>query len=1156
MSFKPFVHLHNHTDCSFLDGAIKIKALVARAKEFGMPAVAITDHGSLFGLIEFYREATKAGIKPILGYEAYVAVDSRLNRQYSQSDRKYDHLLLLARNEEGYRNLIRLATLAYTEGMYYKPRIDKELLRKYGHGLIGLSACIQGEIPNALIKGNEGKARAALTEYQAIFGKEHFYLELQDHGIDEELIANEKLIQLARELHVPLAATNDSHYLRREDSEAHDALLCIQTGKLIRDVERMRFTSDQMYFKSYEEMREKFSATPDALENTVKIAEACNVNLGLDSGYHWPQAPRAEGFADDDDCLAHLSYEGMKKRFPGADAKTMKMLREKVDFELSVMKQMKVAGYMLIVADFIQAARGMDIPVGPGRGSCVGSLVSYCVGITDVDPLKHNLLFERFLNPERVSMPDIDTDFSDRDRNRVIQYVVDKYGKQSVCQIATLGSMNAKAVLRDVARVLDIPLSEAGRIAKMVTDGPGVKLADEIKNAELKAALDESELYRKWIRIALTLEGLKRQPGVHAAGVIIAPRDVVNYSPLFTAKENSMLVTQYDKNNVESVGLLKMDFLGLRNLTVIQEAVKQVQKNHGMALDMLALPMDDAKTYALFARGDTVGVFQFESQGMQEYLRKLKPTNIEDIIAMNALYRPGPMENIPSYIHRKHGKEPIETYHKDLEPVLKDTNGIIVYQEQVMQIAQIIGGFSLGKADIMRRAMGKKKREEMDKLKNEFMAGAKAKKYPEALSDKIFELLAKFAEYGFNKSHAAAYSYVAFQTAYLKAHYTAEFMAANMTSELDDTDRVVILMAECKRLGISVLPPDINQSFVDFRATAESIMFGLGAIKGVGVGAVEHLIRERDKAGPFKTLFDLCKRIDMHVVNKRVLEALIHSGSMDPLKGNRAQLSAALETAMAYGATFQKDRESGQTSLFGGGGDDTAPALALNEPELPDVEPLPYADVLKFEKETLGFYVSGHPLKDYEDELNGFVTFRHNPEEVKRRPQGEKVVVGGIILSVRRTTDKKGKLMGFLQLETFEGPLEVIVFSSVYEAVAELIREDSVVLISGSLDKTNETNPKIISERIMPVLEARERLTKSVHVRLKTVALEEEDLNQIKAVCEKFTGPCSFILHMINEAGSEFLVRSGKLRVAHSAEFLLRLRDLAGKENVWLGRDY
>ncbi len=1155
MSIVPFVHLHNHTDCSFLDGAIKIKALVNAAREAKMAAVAITDHGSLFGLIEFYREALKAGVKPILGYEAYVSPGSRLDRNYTQSDRKYDHLILLAKNNEGYHNLLKLGTIAYTEGFYHRPRIDKEVLKRHSSGLICLSACIQGEIPAAIIRKDEDTARKALEEFISIFGKERFYLELQDHGIDEEIIANEGLIRLSREYGIGLVATNDCHYLKEGDHEAHEALMCIQTGKHLSDTNRMTFSTTQLYFKSFEEMKKKFPDVPDALANTVKIAEECSVDLSLDKNLYWPKAPKEEGFADDDEYLKHLSLKGIGHRFAGSTDDEKQEIETLADYELSVMKKMKVAGYMLIVRDFIEAARAMGIPVGPGRGSCVGSIVSYLIGITDVNPLKHQLLFERFLNPERVSMPDIDIDFSDRDRAKVIQYVINKYGQSCVCQIGTLGSMNAKAVIRDVARVMEIPLSEVNSVAKLIPDGPKVTLTKSIDaSAELSSFFEQSELYRKWLKISITLEGLKRQPGVHAAGVIIAHEDVSNYSPLYTQKDSSLLVTQYDKNNVESVGLLKMDFLGLRNLSVIQDAITEVEKNHGVKISFDGAELNDELTYQLFSKGETVGVFQFESGGMQEYLRKLKPNNIEDIIAMNALYRPGPMENIPSYIERKHGKEKVDYYHDDLSKCLKDTYGIIVYQEQVMQIAQIIGGFTLGKADILRRAMGKKKAEEMAKMRAEFLAGAKSKKYHEELANTIFDLLAKFAEYGFNKSHAAAYSYVAYQTAYLKAHYPAEFMAANLTSELDNTDRVVVLMNDCRRLNLQVVPPDINRSYVNFRATKDGILFGLGAIKGVGVGAVEHIIAEREKKGAFYSIFNFCKRVDMHVVNKRVLEALIVAGAFDKLKGNRGQLLAAIPTALDFGSSFQKDRDAGQVSMFGSG--DEGGALELPEPQLPDADPISYSDLLKREKETLGFYMTGHPLKDYEDEIKSFSTLHLDTEGIKLHSHDEKGVVGGIVVGVRRHIDKKGNPMVFFQMEGFHGRTEVIVFSAVYATVSHLIVEDSAIMVSGKLDKSNENLPKIIADKVISAREAREKLTRSVHVRVETLGLEQAQLDNLKKLCADHSGPCSLILHMVAQNGDDHTIRAGKIKVSHSSEFILRVRDIVGHDNVWLGRNY
>ncbi|MBL8027134.1 MAG: DNA polymerase III subunit alpha, partial [Fibrobacteres bacterium] len=700
----------------------------------------------------------------------------------------------------------------------------------------------------------------------------------------------------------------------------------------------------------------------------------------------------------------------------------------------------------------------------------------------------------------------------------------------------------------------EIPLSEVSIAAKQIPDGPKVTLTKALAEIpDLKTFFEQSDLYKKWLRISLTLEGLKRQPGVHAAGVIIAHEDVVNYSPLYTQKESDLLVTQYDKNNVESVGLLKMDFLGLRNLSVIQDAISEVERNHGVKVSFDRSELDDEKTYALFSKGETVGVFQFESSGMQEYLRKLKPNNIEDIIAMNALYRPGPMENIPSYIQRKHGLEQIDYYNNDLKPCLKDTNGIIVYQEQVMQIAQVIGGFSLGKADILRRAMGKKKPEEMVKMRADFLAGAREKKYPDELANTIFDLLAKFAEYGFNKSHAAAYSYVAYQTAYLKAHYPSEFMAANMTSELDNTDRVVILMNDCRRLGIKVLQPDINSSFVNFRAEKEGVLFGLGAIKGVGVGAVEQIIVEREKAGPFKSIFDFCKRLDTRVVNKRVLEALIVAGAFDKLKGNRGQMLAAIESALQFGVSFQRDREAGQTTLFGGG-ENTA--LEIPDPPLPDADPIPYSELLKREKETLGFYMSGHPLNDYEDEIKSFSTLSLDSEGIKKHQHEEKGVTGGIVVSIRRIIDKKGNPMVFIQIEGFSGRIEVVVFSKVYETCSHLIVEDSAILVNGKLDKANEANPKIIADKIISAKEAREKLTRSIHAKFSTIGLDAEQIKNIKKLCSEHPGPCSFVIHALAQDGSDYTMRAGQIKVSHAPEFLLRLRDIAGHENVWLGREY
>ncbi|MFP4522785.1 MAG: DNA polymerase III subunit alpha, partial [Fibrobacterota bacterium] len=869
-----FVHLHNHTEYSMLDGAIKIKDMLDKAEKCGMQSIAITDHGNMFGAIDFYQAAEKRGIKPIFGCEFYLSPDSRKNRNYGRSDLKYYHLICLAENLHGYKNLMELSSIGYKEGFYYKPRIDKECLREHSKGLIGLSACVQGEIPYLLIHNSPEKARFALTEYLDIFGEGNFFLELQDHGLESERQAAPLLMELSRESGVPLAATNDMHYLDKEDFEAHESLLCIGTRTVLSDPNRMRFNSDQIYFKTEEEMRTVFPDNPEVFDITVKIAERCNVKLS--SNLFWPEARKPPEFRTDQEYLRHLSYEGAKKKY----SEITPEIKERLELELSIMDKMEASGYMLIVRDFISRAREIDVPVGPGRGSCVGSLVAYCLGITAVEPLRYSLLFERFLNPERQSMPDIDVDFADRDRQRVIDYVTKKYGRDAVCQIGTIGRMKAKAVIRDVGRVMEVPLPEVDKIAKLI-DQKSDLAGSYNDSVEFRQLIDSSALYKKMFDISRRLEGLARQPGVHAAGVIIAPRPVVECAPVFVAHgkngSEDTVASQYDGHFVEDVGLLKMDFLGLRNLTVIKDALFWIKKNYGKDIDMENVDLDDPDAYGLFSEGRTVGVFQFESPGMREYLKTLKPTCLEDLIAMCALYRPGPMDNIPSYINRKHGKEEPTYYHELLKPVLISTYGIFIYQEQVMQAAQVMAGYSLGQADLLRRAMGKKKIEAMKKHREMFIKGAAEKKIPESKAVEIFEVLEKFASYGFNKSHAAAYAFLAYQTAYLKTKYPQEFMAANMTSELQDNERITVLMDDCKKMGIDVLPPDINKSYHNFVPLPENkIMFGLAAIKNVGQGVTEEIIKERDDNGPYSSIFDFVLRMEGKM-NRRTLESLIYS---------------------------------------------------------------------------------------------------------------------------------------------------------------------------------------------------------------------------------------------------------------------------------------
>ncbi len=1147
MPFSKFVHLHNHTEYSFLDGAIRIDEMVKAAVEHKMPALAITDHGGMFGAVEFNKKCMAAGIKPIIGCEVYVAGGNRKDRRNIPGQANNHHLILLARNQDGYRNLMRLSSTGYLEGFYYKPRIDKEILKEHAEGLICLSACLAGEIPQLLLQERYEEARKTAQGFRDLFGAEHFFLEIQNHGIDEELIAFERVIEMSKEMNIPLVVTNDAHYLRRTDSAAHEVLLCIQTGKTLNDTDRMRFSSDQIYFKSPEEMAKLFPEVPEAFQNTVRVAEMCNVSIGTKE-YMLPHFPLPQGFESEKDLLTHLAREGLQKRY----SKVTPGLEERLNFELDVICKMNFPGYFLIVADFVKAARRKGVFVGC-RGSAAGSLVAYALSITDIDPIRFDLLFERFLNPDRISLPDVDLDFADRDRNQVIEYVVEKYGRDNVCQIITYGTMQAKAVVRDVARVMGLPYSDGDRIAKLIPMGESLKKAME-GVAELRELINSRGDLQKLWEYALVLEGLVRQPGMHAAGLIIARDNIVKFAPLYKPSDSEDVMCQYDMNYVEGVGLVKMDFLGLKTLTVLQDAVGLIRAKHGVDLDLWHIPYDDKPTYALFGQGDTAGIFQFESNGMRDYLRKLKPERIEDLIAMNALYRPGPMKNIDSYIHRKHGAEKIVYPHPLTESILKETYGIIVYQEQVMRLSQALAGFTRGQADTLRKAMGKKNREVMAEMGKKFVEGAKAKAVDEKLSEKIYSLMSEFGEYGFNKSHAAVYAHLAYQSGYLKTHYPAEYMAALLSSYMGDTDDIVRYVQECRRMGLEVLPPDINESETRFTVVNGKIRFGLAAIKNVGEAAVVSMIKTRNEKGRFETLFDFAERVDPRVVNKRVLESLIMAGAFDAAPGYRSQKFAAVDMAVEYGQEFQKDRQSGQTSLFDGGPGD-AESLKPEQPHLPDVVAWPYMELLTKEKEVLNLYVSGHPLEKFRDEVEGLSSLHFSKEEFEKAKDGTPVEVGGIITTAKTIITKKDKAMAFVTLEDFHGTVEVVVFPDLYESCTECFRNDAMVMIAGKFERKEE-RPKILAEKVIRLEEARAKLARSVHVRLKTQGLEEEQLRQVSELCKKHGGNCKLYIHAQTAGGQAYCIWAKGIQTSASIELIAALRNLAGEDAVRIGRNH
>ena len=1148
---KGFVHLHAHSEYSMLQSTAPVADLVAKALALKQPALALTDHGNMFGTLEFYHSARKAGLKPILGCDFYVAPDRRQNQVYAQSQPAHHKLILLASSDAGYKNLMHICSDGYLDGYYQKPRIDHASLRGRSEGLICLTSNCQGEVGHYLLKGNEKRAREILEAYAGFFGKENVYLCLQSHGLPEEDAVNKRFLELNREEGWQLVAVNDVHYLERSDAEAHDVMLCIEGGWKIKDQTRPRFSSDKYYLRSEEEMAALFGDCPGALENTVRIAERCQVTIEFGKLHH-PNFPIPEPFTDADAYLAHLAREGLGYRYP----EVTQGLRDRLEFELQVMKKMQVAGYMLIVQDFINAARSRGIPVGPGRGSAVGSLVSYAVGITDVDPIRFNLLFERFLNPERVSMPDIDTDFSDNDRQAVIQYVVDKYGKDSVAQIVTYGRMKAKMVLRDVGRVMGFEPQRLNQICKLFpAHNPFADLETALKESpDLRKEMDSEPGLVHLGQVALKLEGLVRQAGMHAAAVIIAPRAIVNYAPLFKQPGSDQIMIQYDKTYAEDIGLLKMDFLGLRNLSVIKDCIDQIEQATGDRLDPLKLPESDPATFQLLGKGATVGVFQFESGGMQDYLRKLRPSNIEDMIAMNALYRPGPMEYIGQYIARKHGVEKPDYYHKDLEPILRETYGVIVYQEQVMQIAQVLAGFTLGGADLLRRAMSKKDQKKMDEMRPKFVGGAKDRGYEPKLAERIWDVLVPFSSYAFNKSHSAAYAAIAYQTAYLKSHFPAQFVAANMNSEMHDTTRLVVLLNDCKQVGIEVSFPDINASQAKFTVKDGKIVYGLGGIKNVGLSAVEKIVEERDRNGPFVSIFDLCKRVDSQHLNRRALESLILAGALDQLPGNRARQFAIVETALAYAQSFQQDRDLGQVSLFDAPSQAGGAALETGEPQLPEVDPWPYNEMLEKEKEVLGLYLSGHPLEPYRSELEGFVTCALDPDRIRSLQPGANLVLGGMITKLKtRLGAKDNRTFAFAELEDFVGRIEVVFWSDTFEEVRNLVEIDSMVLIRGTFQRNEEMDSqKLVATKVLPLSEAREKLTRSVHVKVRTVGLQEPSVARVHDLCAEYEGPCQLVVHLECQDQSEVAMVSEKIRISPEKSFHSSLAGLVGPENVWL----
>lgn len=1121
-----FAHLHVHTEFSLLDGASRIKNLVTAVKELGMDSVAITDHGVMYGTIDFYKECLKQGVKPIIGCEVYLAPGSRKERQEINGV-KYYHLILLAENQTGYRNLVQLVSLANIEGMYYKPRVDKELLKKYHEGIICLSACVAGEIPRALIQGNKAKAESLVQEYLNIFGKDNFFLEIQNHGLAEERISNAGLVELAQKYNIGLVATNDCHYVSRADSEFHDILLCIQMGKTIDDPARMRFNSDDYYVKSPAEMAELFKDYPEAIANTEKIAARCQVDFEF-GHIQLPYYPIPSQYADDEAYLRALCEQALPNRYPKSSEAVIKRL----DYELSIIHRMGYDSYFLIVWDFINYSRQHGIGVGPGRGSAAGSIVAYLLGITNLDPLKYELLFERFLNPDRVTMPDIDIDFDYIQRSKVIDYVKERYGYDHVAQIVTFGTMAAKGAVRDVGRVLNMPYSQVADIAKLIPNELKITLDKALKeSADLRKLYDSDADVKKLIDLARKIEGLPRHSSTHAAGVVIARNPLTDYLPV--AVSEGTLVTEFDKDHVEELGLLKMDFLGLRTLTVINDTIANIKKNRQEVIDINAIPLADELTADMLCAGKTGAVFQMESSGMTNLVKDLAPRNFADLIPTVALYRPGPLGSgmVEDFIGGRHGTKEVTYMHPLLEPILKETFGVVLYQEQVMQIVQVLAGFSLGQADLLRRAMGKKKHEILLAQKENFLKGCAQNQIDADLATTIFDLLTHFADYGFNKSHSAAYALVAWQTAYLKAHYPAEFMAAMLTSIMD-TQKVPRYIELARRMELEILPPDINASMANFSVDHEAIRFGLAAVRNVGDAAIASIVEARQADGGFKSLLDFCKRIDTSTINKRMVESLIKCGAFDSLGAKRSQLLAIMDAAMSEAQREKRDAMNGQLGLFG---EDIGETYALKLPDIPEAS---MPERLNWEKENTGFYITGHPLDEFRASLKNLPTI----EFIQHGGVKDKQVVriGGMVTEAKRITTRKGDTMCFLTIEDYTERLEVTVFPRVFYVNTAVLVPDMPLIIQGRVDVDDDAGVKLLADKVWNLKEYKSEY----YLKLSTTAASEVK-QELKELIKKHAGEHTIYLHQ-----GSWRKLPAEYRLDDLEETMQALIALLGKESV------
>lgn len=1112
-----FVHLHNHTQYSLLDGACRVDRMIKLAHEMGMPAVAMTDHGNMFGAIDFYKSAKKQGIKPIIGIEAYIISDE-LDCELSKSNVRH-HLILLAQNYQGYQNLMKLSSASYIDGFYYKPRMSKSLLAKHTEGLICLSACVKGEIPWLILQNRTQEAREAALWYKELF-EDRYYLEIQDHNLESEKEAMPKLIELAKELDIPLVLTNDCHYLHKQDHEAHDILLCIQTGKLLEDENRMRYNTTELYFKSPDEMKELFPEHPEAYENTLKIADSIDLELRYDD-FLLPQVETPQEYQDMGDYLKHLCYEGAKTKYPNMSEE----VKNRIDYELGVIKRMGFEGYFLVVKDIIDSARSHDVPVGPGRGSAAGSIIAYLLDITKVDPLKYGLLFERFLNPDRISMPDIDIDFCAQNRSKVIEYIVQRYNRESVTQIITFSELGAKSAFKDVSRVLSVPAAEANQVTKTM---PGnVKSIQEARkqSSEFAQLLQDNPLYQKIFDYSYVLEGLIRQTGIHAAGVVIAPGDLTDYVPLACNSQKggeNVVLVQYEGKWLDELKMLKMDILGLKTLSIIKKTIDLVLQSHGTAIDIDTIPLDDQDVFRMLGKGETDGVFQFESDGMRKYLTELKPNMFEDLIAMVALYRPGPMQFIDSYIARKHGREKVSYDHPLVENALKDTYGVTIYQEQVMQMSRELGGLSGGEADILRKAISKKQTDLMQIYREKVIEGALQNNVPRVVMEKIWSDWLKFAEYAFNKSHATCYALVAYQTAWLKTHYPVEFMAALLSLE-DDPTKVTTIIGVCKDMAINIIPPNINRSEAEFSVHGKEVLFGLRALKNLGEAAINCILEDRAENGAYNNIFNFCSRMDSSSVNKTVLESLIASGALDDLEGSRAQKWEVIEQALAFSSGEQRDKKMGQTSLFD---------LILDEdegddyyPELPAVKEWGNLHKLENEKKVLGFYMSGHPLQELKPMVDLVSTAN---SERGKFAQGEMSIVG-IVSAVSRKRDSRGNPMAFFEMQDLHGNFEVPLFNKDFARFADILEEGKVFYIEGNRSTYNgneDTILRVLPKVVIPFEELSPRLKGTLVVKVRDFELKAGILKKMTPLIKE-RGAVTLLVEVTTSSGDTYQIEAG-----------------------------